>query len=232
MIDLAYAVHNSVHTKLASTIAYNLGELNYSSPTDEQLFSLLKKCDSTVEMAHSINEYYVSLLKEALLKYAGTCRAAVEKLLNVEYWKHEGDPSGDRCIICFLHYMFENPTSQDIKTFCTYMSYYNLNLHLCGLNGHTTFSVTLPQRAINKLIEEKLDRYMCPLMFRNDEKNSQPTIKGYLLDVGLMRQHDSVTKNRFGYFQKTLELIRTHNRFILNTEDFLPDYLIINLTEE
>lgn len=232
MLNLTYTVYNSKYTRLARTIAYNLDDLNYQSPTDEQLFSLLKKCDSSVEVAHHINEYYVSLLKEALLKSTGTYRAAVEKLLNVQYWKHEGEPGGDRCSINFLHYMFEDPTSQDIKTFCTYLSYYILNLHLCGLNGHTTFSVTLPQKALDKLTEEKLDRYMCPLMFRNDEKNSQPTIKGYLLDVGLMRQHDSVTKNRFGYFQKTLELIRTHNRFILNTEDFLPDYLIINLTEE
>jgi len=234
MLDLSNTVYNSDYTKLAYLIAKSLADLRYSLPNDNQLLSVIKNCDSSVEVAHSINKYYVSLLKEALLNKAGTYRAAVEKLLNVQYWKHDGDPSGDRCSIHFLHYMFENPTSEDINTFCNYMDYYNLNLHLGGFNGHTTFSIILPQEAFNKLKEKLafLEHYICPLSFPSTRKNSQPITKGYLLDVGLMRQHDTETNNYFNYVQSTFNVIESYNRFILHAEDFLPDYLIINLAEE
>lgn len=234
MLDLSNTVYNSDYTKLAYLIARSLADLRYSLPNDDQLLNVIKNGDSSVEVAHDINKYYVSLLKEALLKSVGTCRAAIEKLLNVQYWKHDGDPSGDRCSIHFLHYMLENPTSSDIKNFCAYMSYYNLNLHLGGFNGHTTFSLALPQEAFNELKEELefLELYMCPLIFPDSRKNSPPVTKGYLLDVGLMRQHDTETNNYFNYVQRTFNVIGSYNRFILHAEDFLPDYLIINLTEE
>lgn len=101
MLDLPNTVYNSDYTKLAYLIAQSLADLRYSLPNDDQLLSVIKNCDSSVEVAHAINKYYVSLLNEALLKSAGTGKAAVATLLNVQYWKHDGDPSGDRCSIHF-----------------------------------------------------------------------------------------------------------------------------------
>lgn len=225
-------IGNSDATKLARVIERSLIALNYELPTNEQLFKIVTWGRSISDAAHHINKHYVNLLKEALLSKFKNHKSVIERLLSVQYLRSEGNPSKDYCYVYFLHNMLENPSETEMTAFCNYLDYYLLNLHLGGFNGHTTFSVTLPQDAFDKLKEEKLDRYICPLTFPSGGKNSQLVTNGYLLDVGLMRQHDSETKNHFGYVQRAFDVIEDYNRFILHAEDFLPDYLIINLTEE
>lgn len=63
-----------------------------------------------------------------------------------------------------------------------------------------------------------MEYYICPLTFPSGKKNSQPITKAYLLDVGLMRLHDTETKNYFGYVQRAFDLIEDYNRIVALTE--------------
>lgn len=234
MQNSLYPNYDNPQLRISFKIATILNEKTNFVSDDFKLLEVGRYCSNSVQLAHKINEYHVSLLRDYLFGIdLLKDKEDVKQLLSVEYNKTEGMPEKDIYSISFLGFNFDNPDLFNVNKLLEFINHYILTIDQGGLKGRVTFSVTLPQEAIDKLKTDALRSYLGTFAFPDiGLKVIKPGKKGYLLNLGQIRKDDIESKYRFEYFRQVETIIVRYNEFIVYLANYLPDYLIINVAEQ
>lgn len=234
MQNSLYPNYDNPQLRISFKIATILNEKTNFVSDDFKLLEVGRYCSNSVQLAHKINEYHVSLLRDYLFGIdLLKDKEEVKQLLSVEFNKTEGMPEKDIYSISFLGFNFDNPDLCNVNKLLEFINHYILSIDQGGFRGHVTFSVTLPQEAIDEFKTHSLNKYLGAFAFPDiGKKIIKRGEKGYFLNIGQMRQDDKNTKYSLGLYEQAETIIVRYNEFIVYLANYLPDYLIINVAEQ